>query len=163
MKSTPVIIASQWNSFLIEYHPISKKLSINSWKCFKLQARLSNLNILWAVQWYLLRNMTEHTVWAWTTVNLTSWQKGCIYQLPWTDDVLDALGGAQCFFLPRFGIQVLADANERRGWAYTVRLPSQLIRDIYDRHLISSVGRAKVCEQEVAGSNRGQTKKVLPM
>lgn len=77
--------------------------------------------------------------------------------------MLDALGGAQCFFLPRFGIQVLADANERRGWAYTVRLPSQLIRDIYDRHLISSVGRAKVCEQEVAGSNRGQTKKVLPM
>lgn len=164
MKSTPVIIASQWNSFLIEYHPISKKLSINSWKCFKLQARLSNLNILWAVQWYLLRNMTEHTVCAWTTVNLTSWQRRMSY-IPVTLDrwCVRRLGWGSVFFLPRFGLQVLADANERRGWAYTVRLPSQLIRDIYDRHLISSVGRAKVCEQEVAGSNRGRTKKVLPM
>ena len=61
--------------------------------------------------------------------------------------MLDALGGAQCVF----GLQVLADANKRRGWAYTVRLPSQLIRDIYDRHLISSVGRAPVCP---AGGHR---------
>lgn len=52
---------------------------INSWKCFKLQARLSNLNILRAVQWYLLRNMTEHTVCALTTVKLTSWQRRMSY------------------------------------------------------------------------------------
>ena len=136
---------------------------INSWKCFKLQARLSNLNILRAVQWYLLRNMTEHTVCALTTVKLTSWQRRMSY-IPATLDRwrVRRLGWGSVFFLPPFGLQVLADANERRGWAYTVRLPSQLIRDIYDRHLISSVGRAPVCEQEVAGSNRGRTKKVLP-
>jgi len=157
MKSTPVI-ASQWNSILIEYHPISKKLSINSWKCYKLQARLSNLNILGPVQWYLLRNMTEHTVCALTTANLTSWQRTMAY-IPATLDRwrVRCLGWGSVFFWPRFGLQVLADANERRGWAYTVRLPSQLIRDIYDRHLISSVGRAPVCEQQVAGSNPGRT------
>ena len=99
MKSTPVIIASQWNSFLIEYHPISKKLSINSWKCFKLQARLSNLNILRAVQWYLLRNMTEHTVCALTTVKLTSWQRRMSY-IPATLDRwrVRRLGWGSVFF-----------------------------------------------------------------
>ena len=151
MKLTPVI-ASQWNSILIEYHHITNKLLMNSWKCYKLQARLSNLNVLGAVQLYLLRNMTEHTVCALTTVNLTSWQRRMSY-IPATLDRwrVRHLGWGSVFFWPRCGRQVLADANERRGWAYTVRLPSQLIRDIYDCHLISSVGRAPVCR---AGNRR---------
>ena len=69
LKSTPVI-ARQLNSLLIEYHPISEKLSSNSWKSYLLFG---------AVQWYSLGNMTGHTISTLNTVNLTSWQSRIPY------------------------------------------------------------------------------------
>ena len=146
MKLTPVI-ASQWNSILIEYHPINNKLSMNSWKCYKLQARLSNLNVLGAVQLYLLRNMTEHTVCALTTVNLTSWQRRMSY-IPATLDRwrVRHLGWGSVFFWPRCG---------RCKWKKRMGLHCKTAFSTHQGHLwlplISSVGRAPVYQ---AGNRR---------
>ena len=109
-KSTPVI-ASQWNSLLIEYQPISAKLSTNSWKSYLLFG---------AVQLYFLGNMTGHTISTLNTVHLKQLTKKNTIPLHQTDDVLEPLGGVQCVPL----------GTGRCEWnkRIVLRLPSQLIR-----------------------------------
>lgn len=105
------MIASQWNSLLIEYQPISEKLSTNSWKSYLLFG---------AVQLYFLGNMTGHTISTLNTVHLKQLTKKNTIPLHRTDDVLEPLGGVQCVPL----------GTDRCEWnkRIVLRLPSQLIR-----------------------------------
>lgn len=109
-KSTPVI-ASQWNSLLIEYQPITEKLSTNSWKSYLLFG---------AVQWVRSRkhDRTYYIYIEYCTLNQLT-KKNTI-PLHRTDDVLEPLGGVQCVPL----------GTGRCEWnkRIVLRLPSQLIR-----------------------------------
>ena len=106
-KSTPVI-ASQWNSLLIEYQPISEQLSTNS------------LFAIWSSAVVLSRkhDRTYYIYIEYRTLN--QWTKKNTIPLHQTDDVLEPLGGVQSVPL----------GTGRCEWnkRIVLRLPSQLIR-----------------------------------